>query len=87
MDETILYAGDQILQAGYPGAKETIARFAAHAGCDANNPVMGPRLDVLVDGNDAETNVTRYTACPDGVEVVSDVADATVRATLDRFLS
>ncbi len=64
-DETVLYDGNQF----YPGAAETIRRFAAHAGCDSSNPVAAPNLDVIGSIAGAETLVLQYSGCPAGVDV------------------
>jgi polyhydroxybutyrate depolymerase len=64
-DDTVLYDGTQF----YPGAAETIRRFAAHAGCDTSNPVMAPNIDVVGSIAGAETTVLQYSGCPAGVDV------------------
>jgi polyhydroxybutyrate depolymerase len=64
-DDIVQYEGT----AFYPGARETIRRFAAHAGCDANNPVMAANIDVFGNDNGAETTVLQYPGCPAGVDV------------------
>jgi len=64
-DATVLYNGTQF----YPGAAETIRRFAAHAGCDSSNPVAAPNLDVVGSIAGAETTVLQYAGCPAGVDV------------------
>ena len=68
-DTRIPYTGDQTGPAPYPGARETIKRFAAHAGCDSSNPVMAPNLDVVGNIAGAETTVLEYSGCPAGVDV------------------
>jgi polyhydroxybutyrate depolymerase len=68
-DETIFYDGGEFHPgASYPGALETIRRFAAHAQCDVDNPAMAPKRDVdaLVDG--PETEVLQYRGCPAGID-------------------
>ena len=69
LDESILYDGRENGVASYPGATETIRRFAAHAQCDSNNPLMASALDVSgsIDGD--ETMVLQYTNCPESVNV------------------
>jgi polyhydroxybutyrate depolymerase len=64
-DDTVLYDGTPF----YPGAAETIRRFAAHAGCDTSNPVMAPNLDVDGSIAGAETTVLQYSGCAEGVDV------------------
>jgi polyhydroxybutyrate depolymerase len=69
-DATILYDGGIFKNdEPYPDAPETIRRFAAHAGCDTNNPVMAPNIDVVGSIAGAETNVLQYSGCPAGVNV------------------
>lgn len=59
-DETILYPGDDIGGTEYPGAVETVERWARYNDCDAEGSVMDEALDLddAVDG--AETVVTRF---------------------------
>jgi polyhydroxybutyrate depolymerase len=64
-DDTVPYDGTEF----YPGAAETIRRFAAHAGCDASNPVMAANIDVVGNLAGAETTVLQYPGCPTGVDV------------------
>lgn len=64
-DDSVLYNGSQF----YPGAAETVRRFASHAGCDTNNSVLAPNLDVDASIAGAETTVLHYTGCPAGVDV------------------
>lgn len=68
-DGTIRYEGAQILGESYPGAIETIDRFAALAGCDTDNPTMPPNIDVLGGDDGAETTVLSYADCADGADV------------------
>jgi poly(3-hydroxybutyrate) depolymerase len=69
-DTSILYNGGEFLNAErYPGATETIRRFAAHAGCDTSNPAMAPNLDLVESIAGAETTVLQYSGCPEGVDV------------------
>lgn len=67
-DATIPYEGRPVLGGGFPGAVETVRRFAAHAGCN-NTPVMAPNLDVLGGVAGAETEVLEYTDCADDTDV------------------
>ncbi len=64
-DDTVLYDGNQF----YPGASETIRRFAVHAGCDTSNPAIAPNIDVVGSIAGAETTVLQYSGCPEGVDV------------------
>ena len=68
-DETILYDGGAILNEPYPGALETIDRFAALAGCDTNNPVVGTNLDVVGNIDGSETSVVEFSDCAESVDV------------------
>jgi polyhydroxybutyrate depolymerase len=68
-DATISYAGSQIIGDAYPGAQETTRRFAAHAGCNTDNPTLAPNLDVVGDIDGAETTVLQYADCAEGVDV------------------
>ncbi len=69
-DETISYDGGENSGESYPGALETIERFAGHAGCDTANPLMPTNIDVI-GGNleGAETTVLAYPDCAGGAEV------------------
>ena len=68
-DATIGYDGGEILSERYPGAIETVERFAAHAGCDTNSAVMGENLDVVGNIAGAETTVVQIPGCAEGVDV------------------
>lgn len=68
-DATILYQGSQIAGDVYPGAVETARRFAAHAGCNSETPVLAPNLDVVGNIDGAETQVLEYGECAEGVDV------------------
>jgi polyhydroxybutyrate depolymerase len=70
-DDTILYDGGQFGfdPNPYPGAKETIERFAAHAGCDSSNPLIAANLDVVGSIAGLETSVLQYSSCAEGVDV------------------
>lgn len=76
-DRTILYAGGTIeglgsgdVMAAYPGALETASIWATYDGCGTSAVVPGETIDVdadvSVDGQPAETTVTRWTGCADG---------------------
>jgi polyhydroxybutyrate depolymerase len=67
-DQTIFYEGSPF-EGSYPGAKETIARFAAHAGCDTNNPFMSPGIDLVGSLEGDETIVLTYGDCDQGADV------------------
>lgn len=68
-DARIVYDGGEEGLLPYPGAKETIRRFAAHAGCDINSPVTAPNLDVVGNIDGAETTVLKYFDCTEGIDV------------------
>lgn len=68
-DATIFYDGRQGAAIAYPGARETISRFAKRAHCDTENPVMAPNLDLVGNLDGAETTVLDYRDCADGVDV------------------
>ncbi len=68
-DDTIAYDGGEILSERYPGAIETVERFAAHAGCDTTKAVMGSNLDVVASIAGAETTVVEIPDCAEGVDV------------------
>jgi polyhydroxybutyrate depolymerase len=58
-DGTIAYAGGQIQGNVYPGAVETVTRWAGYNGCTAENLVTATLdLDQSLEG--LETTVTRY---------------------------
>ena len=70
-DRTIRYAGGGREQgARYPGAEETVHRWAARAGCDMEAAETLPSMDLIEGLPDDETDVTRYdTGCDDGLRV------------------
>jgi polyhydroxybutyrate depolymerase len=68
-DGTILYEGGTILSAAYPGAIETLERFAAHAGCDINSAVIEPDIDVVASIDGTETSVVELSGCAAGTDV------------------
>lgn len=57
-DTTISYDGQV---GGYPGAEESLARFAARGGCTGTT--MGENLDLVSTVPGAETVVTQHTGC------------------------
>ena len=65
-DDTILFDGGFIMRVPYPGAKETVATWAAANGCSATTKVSPEHLDL--DGSVAgpETTVERHEGCPAG---------------------
>jgi polyhydroxybutyrate depolymerase len=68
-DTRISYDGVESGPVSYPGAKETIRRFAVHAGCASSNPVIAPNIDVVENIVGAETTVLEYPDCAAGVDV------------------
>lgn len=66
-DSTIRYGGGESRRgARYPGAVETVRRWALRAGCDLEAGDSMPALDLLADLPDAETEAMRYrTGCSD----------------------
>ncbi|MFT4519140.1 MAG: polyhydroxybutyrate depolymerase [Halioglobus sp.] len=67
-DETIPYDGNASAGFVFPGALETIARFAGLAGCDTDNPSMPENIDVDASIDGAETEILRYSGCTPGVD-------------------
>ncbi|MEM6581861.1 MAG: alpha/beta hydrolase-fold protein [Pseudomonadota bacterium] len=73
-DDTIAYEGGEIfaeiegIGGVYPGALETIDRYAALAQCTASNTEEG-KLDVISSVPGSETDVLSYTGCVDGVDI------------------
>lgn len=93
-DDTILYAGGEILGEAYPSAPETARRFAGLAGCDSDNPVAGDSVDVVGSLDGAETSVQVFPDCATGAEVeLWTIADGPhipgpwVPAALDSFVA
>ena len=60
-DSTIAYEGGEIAGATYPGAVETVERWAAYSGCAVEGVVQGQKLDLEGEIAGQETTVTRYT--------------------------
>ena len=58
-DSTIAYAGDQIVGNVYPGAVESVERWAAYNGCDVER-IKGGRIDLEATLDGDETNVIHY---------------------------
>jgi polyhydroxybutyrate depolymerase len=63
-DPDVLFEGETGEQA-YPGAVETVARWAGYNGCDAE-PKAGPSQDFSRDVEGAETEVTFHPDCDAG---------------------
>jgi len=72
-DGTISYDGGRIT-APYPGAVETVVRWAARGGCEAE-PVLGEPLDLVPDIAGAETRVAAFDGCAPGIAVQLDTID------------
>ena len=71
-DRTIRYAGGRRGDEGvaYPGAEESVHRWATRAGCDMEAAETMPSMDLVEVLPEEETDVTRYdTGCDDGVKV------------------
>lgn len=68
-DTTILYSGGNTGVGAYPGAEETVRRWASRAGCDTQSSESGPDIDLDTVVPGAETEVVRYRAgCAPGTE-------------------
>ena len=59
-DGTIAYAGSEIRGATYPGAVDTVERWAAYNGCAVEAVVQGQTLDLDREIAGRETTVARY---------------------------
>ncbi len=69
-DATIPYAGSTSGFAIFPGAEETVRRWAARAGCDLSQTEEGTRLDLDTALAGEDTDVVRYSSgCAVGVNV------------------
>ncbi len=70
-DRTIRYAGGgREGGARYPGAEESVHRWAARAGCEMEAAEAMPAMDLVEALPDDETDVTRYdTGCDGGLRV------------------
>jgi polyhydroxybutyrate depolymerase len=64
-DETIAFDGADIQDTSYPGAVETVERWAAYDGCSVRGIVQDGKLDLDSGIEGDETTVTRYS---DGCE-------------------
>ena len=59
-DSTIAYEGDEIQGTSYPGAVETVERWAAYNGCAVEGMVQDQKIDLEGEITGLETTVTRY---------------------------
>jgi polyhydroxybutyrate depolymerase len=66
-DATIPYEGATFFEETYPGALETIDRFATLAGCGSSSELDNIDVDESIDG--AETAVLSYTDCTPDTDV------------------
>jgi polyhydroxybutyrate depolymerase len=66
-DRVIRYDGGKIT-AVYPGARETVARWADRGGCDGD-PVSRAPIDLELGLDGVETTVVAYGGCADGIDV------------------
>ncbi len=65
-DDTVPYAGEPGV---YPGAVETVERFASAAGCDTSVPTDEGPVDLVPALEGAETDEVAYsTACDEGID-------------------
>jgi polyhydroxybutyrate depolymerase len=68
-DGDVSYVGPtEDLDGSFPGAEETVARWAERAGCGATSEPAG-EVDLLGSVPGPETSVVSYTGCPSGVDV------------------
>jgi polyhydroxybutyrate depolymerase len=68
-DGTIAYDGGATEWGAYPGAVETVERFASSAGCDTNTPADQGAVDLVPGIDGAETDKVAYlTGCDEGVD-------------------
>jgi polyhydroxybutyrate depolymerase len=65
-DGTIAYDGGVILGNEHPGAKETVADWAAYNGCGGAAVDSATPVDLEANLTGAESTVTAYEACPAG---------------------
>lgn len=71
-DNVIRYGGGTRRngEAGYPGAVETVSRWAARAECEMDAADALPAIDLVAALDSDETGVTRYrSGCQDGLSV------------------
>lgn len=67
-DTTIPYTGGNVGLGAFPGAVESVGRWASRAGCDAT-PTMGTAVDLESTILGAETTPSTYTGCDTGLDV------------------
>lgn len=67
-DSVIEYGGGRLFGAEYPGAEETMATWAAKAGCAGALEATGSRLDLDDAVAGAETRTVRRQGCPAGID-------------------
>jgi len=68
-DQTIKYAGDQIMGHAYPSAEKSVTTWAKYNGCTGTLGVTGKVIDIESNLAGAETSVAAYSGCPAGVDV------------------
>lgn len=61
-DGTIAYSGSEIGETTYPGAKESVERWAAYNGCEVEATVSETTIDLDKGIDGAETTVTKYSS-------------------------
>jgi polyhydroxybutyrate depolymerase len=66
LDDTILFDG---IEGAYLSAPAVGERYAMLAGCDTNNPVSKPAIDLVANIDGAETSITTWPDCLEGTEV------------------
>jgi polyhydroxybutyrate depolymerase len=69
-DDNIEYEGGTSSSGGnFPGAVETVERFASRAGCDSNSPTDEGTADLVSNIEGAETDMVAYsTGCEEGID-------------------
>jgi polyhydroxybutyrate depolymerase len=68
-DGTIEYDGGATGWGAYPGALETVERFATSAGCDTGSPTVESSVDLVPALDGAETDRVGYsTGCDEGID-------------------
>ena len=68
-DETINYAGGDILGAKYPGSKQSVATWAGYNGCGTATTAGSSKFDYDSSLAGAETTTESYSGCPNGIDV------------------
>jgi len=69
MDDSVLYEGGLKFGEPYPGAQETIERFASLSGCDSGNPTVTGQLDIVESIPGPETNALAFPDCAENTRV------------------